>query len=196
MSITSSIYDYNRQLGFLDTKATSGEVDKYFIRIFPFSLLAKWPRFMKLMEKKSHLPFAKKVFDERNRNRAYTMMLALENCNKKNGGTNDSKRAYTLMKQEYNSRTRRSKPKKLDKIPLLILVVASLTLIISIAEGSFSWILYLLVLGVLLSLPTISGLASMSIFSNWFQRWWYDHCNDHVGVDDTESKIFDLIKEI
>lgn len=196
MSLTSSIYDYNRQLGLLDTKATSLEVDKYFIRKLPFSLLAKWPRFMKLMEKRSHLPFAKKVFDERNRNRTYTMMLALENCNKKNGGTEDSKKAYTLMKQEYDSRTTRSKPKKSDKISLPILVVASLTLIVTIAEGSFSWILYLLALGVILSLPTISGLGSMSIFSSWFERWWYGHCKDHVGVDDTESKIFALIKEI
>lgn len=195
MSLTSSIYDYNRQLGVLDTKAISWEVDKYFIRKLPFSLLSKWPRFMKLMEKRSHLPFAKKVFDERNRNRAYNMMLALENCNKKNGGTEDSKRAYTLMKQEYDSRIK-NKPKKSDKISLLILVVASLALIVSIAEGSFSWILYLLALIVILSLPTIGGLGSMSIFSSWFERWWYNHCNNHVGVDDTESKIFVLIKEI
>lgn len=196
MSLTSAIYDYNRQLGFLDTKATSEEVDKYFIRKFPFSLLVKWPQFVKLMEKKSHLSFARKTFDERNRNRAYNMMLALENCNKKNGGTEDSKRAYTLMKQEYNSRTRRYKPKKSNKIALLTLVVASLALIVSIAEGSFSWILYMLALGVIVSLPTISGLGSITIFSSWFERWWYNHCKDHVGVDDTESKIFAMIKEI
>lgn len=195
MSLTSSIYDYNRQLRFLDTKATSGEVDKYFIKKFPFNLMAKSSRFVKLMEKKSHLPFAKKVFDERSKNKAYVMMLALENCNKKNGGSEDSKRAYALMKQEYDSRTR-NKSKKPERISLLILVVASLALIVSIAEGSFSWILYLLALGAILSLPTIGGLSATSIFTRWFERWWYDHCKNQTGLDDTESKILNMIKEI
>src|SRR2546427_4976316 len=107
MSLTSDTYEYIREINVLETKAISGEVDKLFTRRFPFKIIAKWEPFKKLMRKTRSRPFAKRIFEGGVKGEIFDVMQSIDILNKKNGGTEDSKKAYGLIRQKWDSLPKR-----------------------------------------------------------------------------------------
>lgn len=190
MSLTSDTYEYIREINTLETKALSGEIDKLFINRFPFKIIAKWKPFKKFMKNNQFRPFAKRTFEDGVRRDIFDVMQPINILNKRNGGTDDSKKAYELIKQKWDSLPNKN-PKKSNKWNYLSVSIAAVTLIVMISSGSQDWILPLLALGAILSLPTIVSLGVVDIFTRLFERWWYKHCKRQLDVDSLKSKIQD-----
>jgi hypothetical protein len=78
MSQTSNTYKFIREINILETKAISGEVDKFFINKFPFKVIAKWGPIKKLMKKTRLHPFAKRTFENGMRREIYDVMQPID----------------------------------------------------------------------------------------------------------------------
>src|SRR5579885_3063875 len=167
MSQTSNAYEFIREINILETKAISGEVDKFLINKFPFKVIAKWGPIKKLMKKTRLHPFAKRTFENGIRREIYDVMQPIDISIKKNGGTEDDKRAYEFLKQKWESLPNRNF-KRSNKMNYLNVLLASLTLIVIMWLGGQNWIFPALALGVIMFLPTIASLGVVNIFTRLF----------------------------